>query len=293
MNIAGFGMDTASLAGPLEARLAAMKAAGFSQVMLAAGDVAAHPGGPQAVAAAVKAAGLQVTGLQVLADFEGLEGRLHAYKLDIAKAMLTLCGTLGSRLLLVSASTSAHASDDPEHIARDLRKLAMLALPHGIRLAYQPLSWGRAIRDVMAASEVVSLADMSNLGLALDAFNLFAAGTAIDELDMIEPWKIFLVQLSDFMGLPPRGEAELVSSARDFRVFPGEGTHGEELARLVKRLDRLGYRGGYSLEVFNQDYHQLPPSQVADRARRSALWLAEDVLQRSAAPFLSPPKTRR
>ena len=35
-NVADFGMDTISLAGPLEAKLAAVKAAGFGQIMLAA-----------------------------------------------------------------------------------------------------------------------------------------------------------------------------------------------------------------------------------------------------------------
>ena len=34
-----FGMDTASLAGALETKLAAVRRAGFSQVMIAAGDV--------------------------------------------------------------------------------------------------------------------------------------------------------------------------------------------------------------------------------------------------------------
>ena len=49
------------------------------------------------------------------------------------------------------------------------------------------------------------------------------------------------------------------------------------------KLDALGYRGDYSFEVFNDDYLQMPLPFVADRAQRSALWLAEDVL-RSALP---------
>ena len=57
--------------------------------------------------------------------------------------------------------------------------------------------------------------------------------------------------------------------------------HSEELAELVVQLDQLGYRGDYSFEVFNDDYQQLPLPTVAERARVSALWLAEDVLQRS------------
>ncbi|MFN3571486.1 MAG: sugar phosphate isomerase/epimerase, partial [Polaromonas sp.] len=44
-NINDFGMDTISLAGPLEAKLQAVREAGFSQIMLAAKDLVGHPGG--------------------------------------------------------------------------------------------------------------------------------------------------------------------------------------------------------------------------------------------------------
>ena len=40
-----FGMDTITLAGELSAKLAAMREAGFSQVMLKANDIVGHPGG--------------------------------------------------------------------------------------------------------------------------------------------------------------------------------------------------------------------------------------------------------
>ena len=40
----GYGMDTITMAGTLEAKLAAMKGAGFSQVMLMARDLVTHEG---------------------------------------------------------------------------------------------------------------------------------------------------------------------------------------------------------------------------------------------------------
>jgi len=49
----------------------------------------------------------------------------------------------------------------------------------------------------------------------------------------------------------------------------------------VMRLAALGYRGDYSFEVFNDDYQQMPLPLVAQRARRSAEWLGEEVLRRS------------
>jgi sugar phosphate isomerase/epimerase len=279
--ISGFGMDTITLAGPLEAKLAAMKAVGFSQVMLKANDINGHPGGLQAAVQAVKDSGLRGTGFQVLRDFEGLSGHLHHYKVDIAKAMLEMCAALDCKVLLACSSTSTHASQDLDHIARDLRKLAMLAIPFGIRIAYEGLSWGRTVNEFTTAWDIVCRADCPNLGLGIDSFHIFAAKTSLEEIDYLDPSKIFLVQLADFMWQETRTFEERMATARTFRVFPGEGVHSEQLVELVQKLDRLGYAGDYSFEVFNDDYQQMPLPMVAERGRRSALWLAEDVLRRS------------
>ena len=277
----GFGMDTITLAGPLEAKLDAMAQAGFTQVMLSARDIVGHPGGLDAAVAAVRGSGLRPTGFQVLRDFEGLSGHLHGYKVDIAKSMLEMCAALGSKVLLACSSTSRHATDDLDLIARDLRKLAMLAVPLGIKVAYEGLSWGRTINEFPQAWDLVCQADMPNLGLGLDSFHLFATNTPLDELEMLDPQKIFLVQLADFMWLDIKSVAERIETARHFRVFPGEGVHSEALAALVGQLYGLGYRGDYSFEVFNDDYQQMPLPTVARRAWRAAQWLGEEVLRRS------------
>ncbi|WP_119153528.1 sugar phosphate isomerase/epimerase family protein [Caldimonas tepidiphila] len=281
MNIDDFGMDTISLAGPLEAKLRAVREAGFSQIMLQARDLVGHPDGIDAAVAAVKASGLRVTGFQVLRDFEGLSGHLHDYKVDIAKSMLEMCRAVGADVLLACSSTSQHATGDLDAIARDLRKLAMLAVPLGIRVAYEGLSWGRHVNEFTTAWEVVARADCPNLGLGFDSYHAFATSTPLDALDDVDPGKIFFVQLADFMFNELRTPEERMTTARTFRVFPGEGVHSEQIAEAVVRLDRMGYRGDYSFEVFNDDYVQLPLPVVAQRARASAEWLAEDILRRS------------
>ena len=45
MNLDHFGMDTITLAGPLEPKLRAVRAAGFTQIMLNASDIVGHPDG--------------------------------------------------------------------------------------------------------------------------------------------------------------------------------------------------------------------------------------------------------
>jgi len=270
-NIDDFGMDTVSLTGSLEARLKAVQAAGFTQIMLTAKDLVDQPGGLDAAVALVRGSGLRITGFQVLRDFEGSSGRLHDYRIGIAKSMLAMCHALDCHLLLIRASSAKTANSDTRALVRDLRQLAVLAIPMNIKIAYTAGSEAHSVKEFSQAWDLVCQADMPNLGLGLDLFELLTSGAPESELEMLDPDKLFLVQLADAMGTPDA----------HFRVFPGEGEHSEALATLVKRLHGLGYRGAYSFAVFNDDYLQMPLTTVAQNARRAALWLGEDVLQRS------------
>jgi len=292
MIFSDFGMDTASLAGSLETKLAAVRQAGFSQVMISANDIVGHPSGIAAGVHAVRASGLRVTGLEALRDYEGLAGQLHAYKVDIAKSMLDVCSQLGGDTLLVEASTSTHAEADPEVLARDLRKLALLAVPVGIRIAFKGVPWSRTARDFRSAGDLVFRAGCPNLGLSIDVFDVLAAKVPQDDLDAIDPEQIFLVQLSDFMWQEMRSAEEETATATHFRVFPGEGAHSEGLASFVTKLDAIGYIGDFSFDVYNDDYLQIPPAAVAGRARLAAEWLAETVLRR-ALPVPNMERLRR
>jgi sugar phosphate isomerase/epimerase len=281
MNLDHFGMDTITLAGPLEAKLRAVKAAGFTQIMLNAADIVGHADGESAAIAAVRASGLRVTGFQVLRDFEGLSGHLHAYKVDVAKAMLEMCRALGSNVLLACSSTSAHATGDPELLKSDLQKLAMLAVPLNIRIAFEALSWGRYVNEFPQAWDLVQEADRANLGVCLDSYHVLANRTDLERLQEVEPQKVFLVQLSDFLWQELRSPQDRIDTARHFRVFPGEGVHNDKLAELVRQVDDMGYRGDYSFEVFNDDYRQLPLPMVCERAKRAVKWVSDHVSRRS------------
>ncbi|GAB3464749.1 hypothetical protein GCM10027321_28930 [Massilia terrae] len=283
MQLSQFGMDTITLAGDLGAKLEASRAAGFTQLMLWAKDMVNFPGGVEAAAKLVRASGIRVTGIQVMRDYEGLEGTLHDYKVDMAKSMLQICHAVGAPLLMVCSSTSKHASADTGKIADDLAKLANLAVPLKVRVGFEALSWGRNISECRQAWEVVALADHANLGVVVDSYHMLANRSPFDTIDEI-PWnKIAMVQLSDFMWREIRSSEERLETARHLRVFPGEGEHSRELADLVRRLHFGGYRGDYSFEVFNDDYLQMPPAMVAQRARNSARWVADQVLRRGRA----------
>jgi sugar phosphate isomerase/epimerase len=280
-NFDDFGMATVTLAGPLEGKLKAIREAGFEQVMIEASDIAGHSGGMDAAMEAVKSSGLRVTGFQWLRDYEGLSGRQHDYKVEVAKSMMQMASTVGAPLLLVSSSTNSVAAQDLDAIARDLRKLAILAVPLGLKIAYEGMSWSRTVTDFISAWDVVCLADAPNLGLAIDSAHTLVSQTPFDDLELIEPDRIFVVRLADFMQPETRSDKNGMVTTMQSRVFPGEGMHSRELSEMVMRLAALGYRGDYSFEVYNEDYQQLPVPLVAQRARAASEWLGEEVLRRS------------
>jgi hypothetical protein len=166
----------------------------------------------------------------------------------------------------------------------------MMAVPLGIRVACEGLSWGRQVSEFTTAWDLVCRADCPNLGLGMESFHVFAANTPLDAIEDLDPERIFLVPLFDFMWQETPTFEDRMTTARSFRVFPGEGVHSEALADLVLRLDRLGDRGDHSFDVFNDDHQQLPLNVVAQRAQRSARWLAG---RERVAPFCAFAKAQR
>lgn len=284
-------MDTITLAGSLESKLDANVAAGFTQITLWAKDLVGHPDGYEAALNEVRVSGLRVNAIQVMRDYEGLSGPLHRYKVETVKTMLKLCEAVGAERLLICSSTSTHASGDVDHIAADLRKVAMLATPLGIRVGFEALSWGRHVNDFALSWEIVQRADRDNLGVCIDSFHVLANcsrnGTDFDALSTIPGERIAFVQLSDFLWSAVRTPEERIETARHLRVFPGEGVHSAELSRMIRMIDRAGYRGDWSFEVFNDDYVQMPGEAVAIRARNAAIWVAAQSERRSLPRTIS------
>jgi 2-keto-myo-inositol isomerase len=164
---------------------------------------------------------------------------------------------------------------------QDLRKLATLAVPLNIRIAFEALSWGRYVSEFYQSWDIVQEADRANLGVCLDSYHILANGTDLGYLDELDTGKVFLVQLSDFLWHEVRSPQDRIETARHYRVFPGEGVHEAALAQLVRTIDGMGYRGDYSFEVFNDDYRQLPLAMVCERAERSVRWVSDLVSRRS------------
>lgn len=273
-NIFDFALESSALAGSLQSKLNATLSAGFSQITLCPADLVNYPDGVEAALAAVRQSGLQVSALHAELNFEGLSGPAHAYKLGLAKAMLSLCQALNCRLLVLPSSTLATDANST-NLSANLRQLALLAIPLNIKVAYQACTHGATTQNYLQAWDLVCTADVPNLGLCVDVFDMLAAATVpaelLEDLDMLDPNKLFLVRLADTLG----------AAGGSWRVFPGEGAESDFLATIITTLHALGYRGNYSLAAHNADQAITPAQQVAERALHAAVWVGRDVLLRS------------
>src|SRR5690606_39438957 len=112
-------------------------------------------------------------------------------------------------------------------------------------------------------------ADRPNLGVCLDSFHILSRGHDPAAIEEIPAEKIFFLQLAD----APELDMDVLSWSRHHRLFPGEGDF--DLVDFMTHVVRAGYRGPWSLEVFNDTFRQTDTVRTAVHAHRSLVWLAD------------------
>jgi sugar phosphate isomerase/epimerase len=106
----------------------------------------------------------------------------------------------------------------------------------------------------------------------LDTFHFFVGGSQLQDFRTLPVEKIFLVHVSDAMDV----SLEELKTRHDCRTFPGCGTINYAL--IFQQLDRLGYHGAISLEVWNQQLMLADPIAVVRRGFESLLGLERRLL---------------
>jgi hypothetical protein len=104
---------------------------------------------------------------------------MHEYKVDVAKSARP-CSRIGGRAR--RGLTSVHADTDPDKLARDLRKLAFLAIRwelHRVQsVVLEPHRQGFP-RSISCPGRTAPT------WLAIDAFDVIASGAPLDDIDAV------------------------------------------------------------------------------------------------------------
>jgi len=143
-----------------------------------------------------------------------------------------------------------------------LGELADIAAPFGVRLALEPVAFA-PLKTLAQALEVIDATERDNIGLNIDTFHIWAAGTPWEEVARLDPRLILVVHLSD---ATPRRGAQW--SDADRGVFPGEGII--PLQEGIAAIRSTGYNGVWAIEMISAHYWEWDPFVLAQEVKARA-----------------------
>ncbi|BAS41248.1 bifunctional sugar phosphate isomerase/epimerase/4-hydroxyphenylpyruvate dioxygenase family protein [Klebsiella grimontii] len=276
---------TVSISGTLPEKLHAIAAAGYQGVEIFENDLLYYTGTPADIRHLAADLGLKITLFQPFRDFEGASRSQFAANMERARRKFALMHELGCDTILLCSNVQPDCSADVELQIADLRALAELAEQEQICIGYEALAWGTHVNRWHQAWSRVKSVNSPALGIVLDSFHVLARGDTLQRLGEVPPEKITFVQMAD----APLMKMDILEWSRHFRCFPAQGQL--PLVDFACDLTRCGYRGPWSLEIFNDSFRASPNGATAKDGYRSLLWLEEQVRQRlpeSRAPLFAP-----
>lgn len=276
---------TVSISGTLPEKLHAIAAAGYQGVEIFENDLLYYTGTPADIRHLAADLGLKITLFQPFRDFEGASRSQFTANMERARRKFALMHELGCDTMLLCSNVQPDCSADVELQIADLRALAELAEQEQIRIGYEALAWGTHVNRWHQAWSRVKSVNSPALGIVLDSFHVLARGDTLQRLGEVPPEKITFVQMAD----APLMKMDILEWSRHFRCFPAQGQL--PLVDFACDLTRCGYRGPWSLEIFNDSFRASPNGATAKDGYRSLLWLEEQVRQRlpeSRAPLFAP-----
>ena len=203
------------------------------------------------------------------------DGKREAF--DAAKARFELAQALGADLIACVGNGPADPTpDDYEHAADRAREMGDLAASFGLGVAVEFVAGLPFLGTLATAARLVERADHADVGLLFDCFHFYAGRSKLADFRLLGRHGIALVHLTDARDVPRE-------TLRDGdRVLPGDGCF--PLADLLARVERSGFDGYYSVELFNAELFAQEPAAVATKARGACDALAQRMEQ-------APPQT--
>lgn len=247
---------------PILDRVAAVATTGWQGIGFVLSDLrhAEETIGLAELGSQIAVAGLRHTEVELAVDWWKSDADSRAKREFLVHA----AAELGARSIKAAGSMQEQPSDGV--MVDALRVLASAAERSGAFVALEPFPFSN-ISTVPRGAELVRLSDHANLGLLVDAWHVFRAGTTLDQLrEAVTPAIVRGVELDDAAGpIPDAGD--LFADTADRRLLPGEGDF--DLVGFVRLMRELGFRGPWGVEIIS-DQHRSLPIEAALTAARTA-----------------------
>lgn len=146
---------------------------------------------------------------------------------------------------------------------RVLNELADIAEPHGIKIGFEFLGEaGNSVTTLDLGSRIVDLVGRDGVGNVIDTYHFYAGNSSWESLESLDPKKLFIFHINDAEDLPK----DLLNDSK--RLYPGLGIL--PVARMKETLNKIGYDGPASVEIFRPEYWEQDPYEVAKDAKAAA-----------------------
>lgn len=150
-----------------------------------------------------------------------------------------------------------------EESVRVLNELADIAEPYGIKIGFEFLGEaGNSVTTLDLGSKIVDLVGRDSVGNVIDTYHFYAGGSSFEALENLDPSKLFIFHINGAEDLPK----EQLNDSK--RLYPGEGIL--PIAEMKEILDKIGYDGPASVEIFRPEYWEQDPFEVAAKAKAAA-----------------------
>ena len=147
---------------------------------------------------------------------------------------------------------------------RALNELADIAEPHGVKIGFEFLGEaGNSVQTLDLGGKIVDIVGRESVGNVIDTYHFYAGNSSWEALENLDPKKLFIFHINDAEDLP---KDQLNDSKR---LYPGLGVL--PINRMKETLDRIGYTGPASVEIFRPEYWEQDPFEVARMARQAAI----------------------
>jgi 2-keto-myo-inositol isomerase len=205
-------------------------------------------------------AGLTVENAIAFNAFLDDDDTRRAASMEKLKADMDKVAQIGGRRIAVPPGNNRAAAVSLDNAARYYRD----ALEMGEKMGVQPLLelWGtHPVLGPLSHGIYVSVAaGRADASLLLDVFHLYKSGTPFAALKQINGAALHVMHLNDY---PPAADSSTLNDGN--RVYPGDGV--APLPQIFRDLRDNGFRGYFSLELFNKEYW----AKTADENLKTAM----------------------
>jgi len=186
--------------------------------------------------------------------------------LEQARKDMRLVKAIGGTRIAAPPVGANRASDPQpplEVIAERYRALLEIGDQEGV--VPQLELWGpsQTLSKLGELAYVATAAEHPQACVLPDFYHIYKGGNDFAGLGMIEASRMHCFHMNDYPASPPLAEI-----ADKDRVFPGDGIC--PLPQIIRQLVDHGFRGSFSLELFNPEYWQRDADDVAAEGLRKS-----------------------